>query len=316
MNSIGIILGEPNSINSEILAKSNAYKKKIIIIGSYDLLKSQLKTLKISRKLKRIQRPEDIKKSGNYLNVLDIPLKFKKPFSVNSKDSSVYVKKCLNAGHKLCLKKKIKGIINCSINKKTVFKNKNLGVTEFLAKKNKIHKSEVMIIYNKKLSVAPLTTHIKLNNVSRNIKKKFIIRKIKTLNRCYFKYFKKKPRIAVLGLNPHNFELKKNSEEFKVIYPVIKTLKKNFKISGPYPADTIFFKDNLKKYDVIVGMYHDQVLAPFKALFGFDAVNLTLGLPYIRMSPDHGTAEDKKKLNISNPESLNKCIELMSKLNK
>ncbi len=314
MNKFGIILGEPNSINSEILAKSIACKKKAVIIGSYDLLKSQLKILKISRKLKKIQRVEDIKKPDKYLNVLDVPLKFKKPFYVNTKNSSVYVKKCLITGHKLCLKKKIKGIINCSINKKTVFKNKNLGVTEFLAKKNKLYNSEVMIIYNKKLSVAPLTTHIKLSNVSRNIKKNLLIKKIKTLNKCYFKYFKKKPRIAVLGLNPHNFELKKDSEEFKIISPVVKTLKKKFKISGPYPSDTIFFKDNLKKYDVVVGMYHDQVLAPFKALFGFDAVNLTLGLPYIRMSPDHGTAEDKKKLNISNPKSLNSCIELISKL--
>ena len=76
----------------------------------------------------------------------------------------------------------------------------------------------------------------------------------------------------------------------------------------------LFLRENLKKYDVIVGMFHDQVLAPFKALFGFDAINITLGLPYIRMSPDHGVAEDKKKLNISNPKSLNRCIEIMSKI--
>jgi 4-hydroxy-L-threonine phosphate dehydrogenase PdxA len=72
-------------------------------------------------------------------------------------------------------------------------------------------------------------------------------------------------------------------------------------------------RENSKKYDVIVGMFHDQVLAPFKALFGFDAVNITLGLPYIRMSPDHGVAEDKKKLNISSPKSLNRCIEIITK---
>ena len=108
MNSFGIILGEPNSINSEILAKSNAYKKKAIIIGSYNLLKSQLKILKINRKLKKIQKTEDVKKSDKYLHVLDIPLKFKKPFSVNSKNSSEYVKKCLVTGHKLCIQKKNK----------------------------------------------------------------------------------------------------------------------------------------------------------------------------------------------------------------
>ena len=316
MNNFGIILGEPNSINSEILAKSNAYKSRALIIGSYDLLKSQFKILRIKRKIKKISKPEDIKQSEKVLNVLDIPLKFKKAFSVNNNKGSVYIKKCLEIGHKLCLQKRIKGMINCSINKKSLFKNKNLGVTEFLAIKNKVNKSEVMVIYNKKLSVVPLTTHIKLKNVPNSLKKNILIKKIKTFYKGYTKYFKKHPRIAVLGLNPHNFELKKKSEESQIIIPVINSLKKKFKISGPYPSDTIFLKDNLKKFDTIVGMYHDQVLAPFKALYGFDAVNITMGLPYIRMSPDHGIAKDKIKLNKSNPQSLNECIKLISRLPK
>tara|TARA_A100001011_G_scaffold47444_2_gene44878 strand:- start:1375 stop:2325 length:951 start_codon:yes stop_codon:yes gene_type:complete len=316
MKNFGIILGEPNSINSEILAKSIAYKKKAVIIGNYNLLKLQLKILKIKKRVKKFNKFEDFKKKANSLNVLDVPLKFKKAFSVSPKESSVYIKKCLALGHELCLQRKIGGIINCSINKRNVFKNKNLGVTEFLAKKNNIYNSEVMIIYNKKFSVVPLTTHIKVKEISKLLKKKLIINKIDTLNKFYFRYFNKKPRIAVLGLNPHNFELKKNSEEVKTIIPAIKILKKRLDVSGPFPADTIFFEDYLKKFDVIVGMYHDQVLTPFKALFGFDAVNITLGLPYIRMSPDHGVALDKKKLNISSPESLNKCIEIISKLIK
>jgi len=316
MNNFGIVLGEPNSINSEILAKSKAYKSRVIVIGSYDLLDSQLKILKINRKLKKINKLNDIDNSKKVLNVLDIPLKFQKAFSVDPKKSSSYVKKCLEIGHKLCLQKKIKGMINCSINKRNIFKNKNIGVTEFLAQKNKVYKSEVMIIYNKKLSVSPLTTHIKVKDISKSLKKKLLIKKIKTLNEYYFKYFKKKPRIGVLGLNPHNYEHKKSSEEVKIIIPAIKILKKKLNIKGPYPSDTIFFRDNLKKFDVIVGMYHDQVLAPFKAIYGFDAVNITLGLPYIRMSPDHGVAEDKKKMNISNPKSLNRCIDIISKLKK
>ncbi len=316
MKNFGIILGEPNSINSEILAKSIAYKKKTIIIGNYNLLKSQLKILKIKKKVKKIKKLEDLKKNAKTLNVLDVPLKFKKAFSVSPKESSAYIKKCFILAHELCLQRKIGGIINCSINKRNIFENKNLGVTEFLAKKNNVYNSEVMMIYNKKLSVVPLTTHIKIKEIPKLLKKNLIINKINTLNKVYFRYFNKKPHIAVLGLNPHNFELKRNSEEVKIIIPAIKNLKKKMSISGPYPSDTIFFKNNLKKFDVVVGMYHDQVLTPFKALFGFDAVNITLGLPYIRMSPDHGVAEDKKKLNISSPESLNKCIEIISKLIK
>ena len=146
------------------------------------------------------------------------------------------------------------------------------------------------------------------NLVARGGSQKYII--------DYYKYFQKKPRIALLGLNPHNSEFKKNSEEIKIIIPAINKLRKKIKIYGPFPSDTIFFKDNLKKFDVIVGMYHDQVLTPFKTLFEFDAVNITLGLPYIRISPDHGVAEDKKKLNISNPKSLDRCIDIISKLKK
>ena len=316
MISFGIVLGEPNSINSEILAKSSAIKSSSIIIGSYELLKSQLKILKIKRKIRKIKKTEDFKKNDEVINVLDIPLKFKKPFNVSRKESSKYVKKCLLVSHSLCLQKKIKGIINCPINKKNLFKNKNQGVTEFLAKKNKVFNSEVMVIYNKNLSVVPITTHIKLKNVSKFIKKDFLSKKLITLNKFYKKYFKKTPKIGVLGLNPHNLELKKNSEEIKVIIPTIKLLKKSMKVSGPYPSDTVFLKDNLKKFDVIVGMYHDQVLSPFKALYGFDAVNITFGLPYIRMSPDHGIAEDKIKLNVSNPQSLNRCIDMITKLIK
>ncbi len=315
MNRFGIILGEPNSINSELLAKSKAHKSNAVIIGNYNLLKTQLKILKIKRKLIKIKTPEDIKKKG-FLNILDVPLKFKNAFSVSSDEIATYVKQSFIIGHNLCLQKKLKGMINCPINKKNVFKEKSIGVTEFLAQKNNVYKSEAMIIYNKKLSVVPLTTHIQVKNIHKFIKKDLLFKKIKTLNNYYFKYFKQKPRIAVLGLNPHNYELKKDSEELKIIKPVIDTLKGKLNISGPYPSDTIFIKGNLKKFDVIVGMYHDQVLAPFKALYGFDAVNLTLGLPYIRMSPDHGVAEDKKKLNISNPQSLNKCIEMISNLIK
>lgn len=316
MNKFGIVLGEPNSINSEILAKSHAFKSNAIIVGNYKLLKSQLQILKIKRKLRKIRKPEDIKKNDKILNILDVPLKFGNPFNVHHRESSNYIKRCLIISHNLCLQKKIKGIINCSINKKNLFKNKNLGVTEFLAKKNKVLNSEVMVIYNKNLSVVPLTTHIKIKDVSKFVKKNFLTKKLINLNKYYKKYFKKAPRIGVLGLNPHNLELKKGSEELRVIIPVIQRLKNKLKVSGPYPADTIFLKGNMKKFDVIVGMYHDQVLPPFKAIYGFDAVNITFGLPYIRMSPDHGIAKDKIKLNISNPLSLNKCINIINKLIK
>ena len=125
--------------------------------------------------------------------------------------------------------------------------------------------------------------------------------------------FKKNAKIGVLGLNPHNAELRKNSEEVDEIIPAIKNLKKlGYKVFGPLVSDTIFI-NNYRKYDVIVGMYHDQVLTPFKSIFKFKAINLTLGLEYLRVSPDHGVAKDIIKKNKANFQSLLECIKFINK---
>ena len=316
MNKFAIILGEPNSINSEILEKSLVQKRKVLLIGSYNLFKKQLTILKKKIFIKKITSFEEYSKKTKGFTILDVPLKFKKPFEVNSEESAKYIFNCFDVAHDLSVRGLIKGFINCPVNKRRLFKNKKLGITEYLAKKNKIYNSEVMMIFNKKLSVVPLTTHIKIKNVSKNLNKKEMIKKLLILNSFYIKYFQKKPKIGILGLNPHNHEFRKDSEEIKVIIPIINILKKRIKITGPLSADTIFQKNNRYKFDIIVGMYHDQVLAPFKAIFGFEAVNVTLGLPYLRLSPDHGTAEDKIKMNKATARSLNMCIELMTSIKK
>ena len=120
-----------------------------------------------------------------------------------------------------------------------------------------------MLIYNENLSVSPVTTHIKLRNVSKKISSKLIISKIMKLTKN-FEDFQKNQKKSVLGLNPHNAEYKKESEEIKIIIPALKKLKKSkIIISGPLVTDTVFIKD-YSKYDVIVGMYHDQILTPFQ----------------------------------------------------
>ena len=126
--------------------------------------------------------------------------------------------------------------------------------------------------------------------------------------------FNKLPRIAITGLNPHCESNFQSSEEEKIIVPAIKKLRlKNTKINGPFPADTIFTKSLLKEYDVIIGMYHDQVLSPMKALFDFDAINITLGLPFTRISPDHGPNYSMLGKNLSNPKSLIKALKFLDK---
>ena len=166
---------------------------------------------------------------------------------------------------------------------------------------------------DKKLSVAPLTTHITLGQVSKKINKLKIIKKVKIINNFYKKIFNKNPNIGVLGLNPHNFSSTKKSEEKEIIFPAIKIIKKSrIKVMGPVSPDTSFMLFKRYKLDVILGMYHDQVLSPFKALFEYDAINITLGLPYFRISPDHGVAENIIGKNIANPKSLIESIKFFN----
>ena len=314
---IVLVGGDPNSINSEIIYKCwkklpNKIKKRIILISNYKLLKDQFKKLNYNIKLSNEQNLFKLNKS-NELKILNIKLDYKDPFKVPLKSAKPFVLKSLDLAHKLALNKQIAGIINCPINK-NLLGNKKIGVTEYLANKCLVKKnSEVMIIRNKELMISPITTHLDIRSISNKINKKLIITKINVINSWFKKTFKRQPVIAVLGLNPHNAELRKNSEEKKIIIPAIKNLKKSgLKIDGPLSSDTIFI-NNYKNYDLIIGMYHDQILGPFKALYKFDAINLTLGLKYIRVSPDHGVAVDKIKKKTSSAVSLIKCFDYIDK---
>ena len=317
---IVIIAGDPQSINVEIINKvwkklNQRTKKRIFLIANFDLFKSELKKLNSKIPIIKIDNLDEATKA-NYIKIINVPLGYKKTHKIPLRIASRYVLNSLDVAHKLiCKNKEIKGLINCPINKKLIRSTNKVGVTELLASKNKIdYGSEVMMIYNKNLSVVPLTTHIDIKKVSKKISSNFIQKKIKMLNKSYRNLFKKKPKIGVLGLNPHNSELKKNSEEKMHIIPAIKRLRKSgINISGPLVADTAFIKTN-KKYDVIVGMYHDQVLTPFKSLFNFDAINITLGLKYIRVSPDHGPANDIIGKNKANSLSLYRCVQFINNL--
>ena len=170
-----------------------------------------------------------------------------------------------------------------------------------------------MLIYNKKLSVCPVTAHIPIDQITKKINKKKIIYKIKIINSFFKKYFLKKPKFAILGLNPHNYYSSNKSRIKKDIDEAIIKLKKlNINVEGPVSADTSFMNFNKYKYDIIIGMYHDQVLSPFKALYNFNAINITLGLPYIRISPDHGVAQNIVGRNKANAYSLIESIKFFN----
>ena len=308
---ICIIAGEPESINTEIIAKSwkkisNNLKKKIFVIGNYNLINDQFNSIRIKIKTNKINSISD-KFDNKKINILNVDLNYKKPFKINIKKKSKYINKCFNLAHNLCMEKKLVGFINCSIDK-NIFKNYD-GVTEFLAKKNKLNNTQNMLIYGKEFSVVPITTHQNLKNALKKVNKQLLMKKIFSLSADYKKLFSKRPKIAVLGLNPHNSEFRNSSEESKIIKPCVNNLiKKKVKIYGPFSSDQMFLNKMYKKFDVIVGMYHDQVLTPLKIISGFNAINITLGLKYIRVSPDHGTAKNLIKKNLSNYKSLLNAI--------
>ena len=313
-----IFTGDPNSINSEIIHKTwnkldKKLKKRIYFISNYNLIKSQFKKLKYNTKINKVKNIFDLEGSLN-IKIIDVNLKFQNPFSVKKSIASKFIKNSLEVCHNLALKNYTQGFINCPIDKNLLSSRKKIGVTEYLASKCNIkNNKEAMLIYNQKFSVSPLTTHLDIKEISKKITPALIINKIQTLNQWYKKKLKKKPKIAVLGLNPHNAELRKNSEEKRIIIPAIKKLKKSgINIKGPFVSDT-FFIDSFKKFDLLIGMYHDQVLTPFKSIYKFDAINITIGLKYIRTSPDHGTAKSMIGKNKANPNSLIKCIDFINK---
>jgi len=318
VNKILIVLGEPQSTFSEILLKYfyskefSKNKKKIILIGSKSLFEKQMRKLKFNFNLRSINTLNEAE--TNELNILNVNYKNQKIFSRISSDSKKYISNCFKIAFKLIKNNEKIALINGPVSKKYFLNKKYPGVTEYIAEKTK-SKNQVMLIYNEELSVSPITTHLPLKYVTKNITKKKIVNNIKQIKKFYESFLNKKPKIAILGLNPHCETIDKVSEEKKIIIPAINFLNKfNLNIEGPFSADTFFLKKNINKYDVVIGMYHDQVLTPIKTLYNFNAINITLGLPFIRISPDHGPNNKMLGKNNSDPSSIFCAMQFINKI--
>ena len=186
------------------------------------------------------------------------------------------------------------------------------GHTFYIAKLLDV-KKPVMLLTSPKISVVPITQHLSLSKALKSINKNAIVSTTKITNK-YLKIFfgKRTPKIAIASLNPHASDGGIfGNEEKKIIIPAIKIIKKgNIDVFGPYPADTIFNKKISKRFDVIICMYHDQATIPIKTLDFENGVNVTLGLPIIRTSPDHGTALDIAGKGVASEKSLYASIKM------
>ena len=310
-----IVAGEPNSVFFELFLKviKRKIRSPIILIASKKLLLMQAQILKkkitfnLIEELDVIKKRKDLKK----INLIDIDFAQTQPFNKISSKSNDYISSCFNVAIKLLKKNVSDKFINGPISKKTFLKKKYNGITEYLANKTNTKKF-AMIIYNKNLSVCPLTTHLPIKYVPKKINELEIINKVKLIDKFWKDKFSKKVKVGVTGLNPHCESIDNFNEDRNIILPTIKKLKKlKYNIEGPLAADTIFLKNNRKKFDLIIGMYHDQVLTPIKTLFEYDAINITIGLPFIRVSPDHGPNESMLGKNKSNYLSLLNSIKFL-----
>ena len=275
-----IVLGEPNSIFSELLFKvfksksSQKVNRPLLIIGSEKLLKAQMKALKYFINIKKIKFSKNTKLNKKNINIIDVEYNFKKAFDKISYKSEKYINNCFKIALKLLKKKLACGLINGPISKTHFLKKKYLGVTEYLSKKINMKRKPTMLIFNPSFSVCPITTHVPINKVSKILTKTKIVSDVININKFYKKKLKINPKIAILGLNPHCESILKISEEDKIIKPAIRNLiKKKINVKGPFSADTFFCNKNLTYYDVAIGMYHDQVLTPMKTIFNFNAIN-------------------------------------------
>lgn len=291
-------LGDPGGISYEVFLKSqNLIKKDDIVVGSYKALKFYSEKLSLNLPYK--MNFFDIK--GNFVVGRDSALNGEISF------------KSLIEGIEILKKNQAKAIVTLPLSKNGInlagyrFK----GQTEIIA--SKFNVKDYGMLMMGKINVFLLTTHIPLKDVHKYIKKDFIKMKVRILDRFFKEKLKTIPNILFLSLNPHAGEAGLlGKEELKEIIPAINDLKKEgIKIIGLVPPDTFFIQ---KGYDVIVSMYHDQGMIPFKYLSFFKGINTTVGLPVVRTSPAHGTGFDIVCKNIASPESTKMAIKMARKM--
>ena len=319
--------GEPAGIGPDLIIKIACsqswenFKIPIVSIGDPNLFLERAKLL--SKKINIDEIDSICKSKPNRKSVLQV-IKLTKCRNTSPgklyKSNGEYVLNNLNYAIKEAIKDKKTALVTGPLSKENVISiNKKFsGHTEYI---QKITKSDnvLMMLASKKLKVALATTHIPLKEVYKKIRKQLIIDKVKILNKDLKEKFNiNNPNIKILGLNPHAGENGKiGLEEINEIGPAIKILKNNkINVSGPISADTAFSMKVLRETDAYLGMYHDQVLPVLKALSFGDSINITLGVPIIRTSVDHGIALDIAGSDKSNTSSLELAIKTAKKLIK
>jgi len=318
---IVVTLVDPGGIGPEIVLKALPKYLKLQKKGTYFLILGHLHTLKkASQNLRKkfsfnmLSKFDPLALSINHINVLppsrELPFKIGQVNIQNGKLSFEAIK----FGTDLALQGKIQGLMTAPVSKEAVQKTvKNFrGHTDYLAERAKV-KNYAMLLMGGPLRVILVTAHIPLKGVASSITSQLIIDKTLLANRFLKTILKRNPRIGIAGLNPHGGDGGLvGQEEIKIIAPAVKKLKrKGVKVLGPIPADTIFALAYQKKIDLVISMYHDQGLGPLKMIAFDEGINVTLGLPFKRSTPDHGTAFDIAYKNKASSHSIEKALDYL-----
>lgn len=316
---VGITQGDINGIGLEVIIKTFLDPQMLeictpVIFGSNKTASFHRKALNIEDfSFNPIRNVSEINhKRANIINVYeeDIIIELGKQTEAGGK----YALKSLEAAAHALEQNEIDVLVTAPINKENIQSPdfKFPGHTEYLDEKFG-NGNSLMFLVSDTLRVAVVTGHIPVTRVAQELTMEKIIKKIQILNSSLTQDFSiRKPKIAVLGLNPHagdNGVI--GDEEQRIIIPAInKTKEEGMLVYGPYPADGFFGNEAYKNFDAVLAMYHDQGLIPFKTISFNSGVNFTAGLPIIRTSPDHGTAYDIAGKNLASEESFRRAIYL------
>lgn len=304
---IGVTLGEYLGIGPEILLKTYADLQDSLppcrIYGSRQLLEQKANELDIRHFWE--EEPHELVETFKG-SVAD----------GDTKSRAEYVLSTLNQSIQDAKSGEISSIVTCPIDKSVI---QHLiptftGHTEYLAEKSGVEKT-VMMLNNKEFSIALLTNHVSLRNVSNKLTQYGVEETIQTAAKSLSRHFLIRDlKIALLGLNPHAGELDSQSEEKTVFLPVMEKLKsQGLDIQGPFPADSFFAKARSQKWDLVLSPFHDQGLVAAKYNGLENVINVTLGMPFLRISPGHGVAYDIAKKNIADHRSFKRCIQVILK---
>lgn len=329
---IAITMGDPSGISGEIVFKS-WIKRKQKKVPPFFLIDDIFRLSVLSEKMKKKIPLKQIENVINiddlfvsHLPVLQIGTQIDAKLGYPKPSQCKYVLESINKSVELARNNEIKAIITNPVCKKMLIKfgfnhkGQTEYISEMISKKGKVNYDEIMILStsnkNKRdLIVGLVTTHIPLKDVSKNLTKERIIKKTISFHNSLKKIWRiNSPRIGICGINPHAGESGLlGIEEKKIIIPAIKTLQKTMKIDGPISPDSCFTDFNLNRFDGILCMYHDQALIPVKTIDFYNSVNITGGLPILRVSPDHGPAFDISSKFIARPDSLIAALKFAEK---